>query len=86
MIIKSINPKDIHITVDKQIKDYGRTIPTDHYLNVENDILNLNVKIASINFHHISKPVVNYWRHHVRKTGKIWVDFIQKKIDVIEIS
>ena len=79
MIIKSINTKDIHFAVDKHIKDYGRTIPTEHHLNFENDIFNLNVKIASINFQHISLPVVNYRRHHVRKTGKIRVDFIKKR-------
>lgn len=71
LFIKSINPKDIHFTIDKQIKDHGKTIPTEHHLNVENDILNLNVKIESINFYHISIPAVNYWRHHVKNTGKI---------------
>ena len=57
--------------IDKQIKDHGKTIPTEHHVNVENDILNLNVKIESINFYHISIPAVNYWRHHVKNTGKI---------------
>jgi hypothetical protein len=81
----SINPRDIRFTVENQIKDHGKLIPTVYRLNVKNDILDLNVKMESLNFHYIKVPAINYWRHHVRYTGEIQVDSTQKKIDTVDI-
>ena len=82
----SINPRDVSFTIEKQVMDHGKRIPTTVCLNVENDLLHVDVKMESINFHHISIPTVNYWRHHVRNTGTIQIDSVSKKIDNIEIS
>ena len=51
----------------------------------KNDILNLDVKIESIKFHHNSYPTINYWRHHVRNIGKIQINSNIKKIDNCDI-
>ncbi len=82
----SINTEDICFTVEKQVEDHGKLIPTIWRLNVENDFLNLDVRIESLHFHYISFPSVNYWRHHVRNTGEIKMDSFSKRIDAIEIS
>ena len=82
----TINPKDVHFTIEKQVMDHGKIVPTTCCLNVENDLLQLDVKMESINFHRISIPTINYWRHHVRNTGTIQVNSISRKIDIIEIS
>ena len=81
----TINPRDICFTVENQIKDHGKLIPTVYRLNAKNDILDLNVKMESVNFHHIKAHAINYWRHHVRYSGEIQVDFTQKKIDIVDI-
>lgn len=82
----SITPNDIRFTIEKQVMDHGKRIPTTCCLNVENDLLHVDIKMESINFHHISIPTVNYWRYHVRNTGTIQIDSVSKKIDNIEIS
>jgi len=82
----SINPRDVCFTIEKQVMDHGKIIPTTCCLNVENDLLHLDVKMESINFHRISIPTVNYWRHHIRNTGTIQIDSVSQKIDNIEIS
>lgn len=82
----SIKPSDISFTIEKQVRDHGKLIPTMWYLNVDNDLLHLDVKMESINFHYISIPAVNYWRHHIRNTGTIQIDSVSRKIDNIEIS
>lgn len=82
----SINPENISYTIDKQIEDHGKIIPTKFNIKVETKKLNLDVKIESINFHHISIPTVNYWRYHVRNTGEIQTNSISRKINDIDIS
>lgn len=82
----SIDSKDICFTVEHQVEDHGKIIPTIWRLNVENDQLFLDVRIESLHFHYISIPTVNYWRHHVRNTGEIEVDAVSKKIENVEIS
>jgi hypothetical protein len=82
----SITPRDVRFTIEKHVMDHGKRIPTTCCLNVENDLLHVDVKMESINFHHLSIPTVNYWRHHVRNTGTIQIDSVSKKIDNIEIS
>ena len=56
----SINNEDICFTVEKQVEDHGKLIPKIWRLNVENDFLNLDVKIESLHFHYINFPSVNY--------------------------
>ena len=82
----SINNEDICFTVEKQVEDHGKLIPTIWRLNVENAFLNLEVRIESLHFHYISFPSVNYWRHHVRNIGEIKIESFSKRIDTIEIS
>ena len=82
----SISPRDISFTIEKHIRDHGKIIPTMWCLNVDNDLLHLDVKMESINFHYIGMPTVNYWRHHVRNTGEIQIDSVSRKVDTIEIS
>lgn len=82
----SINSDDIRFTVERQVEDHDKIIPTIWRLNVENDFLYLDIKIESLHFHYIHIPAVNYWRHHVRNTGEISIDDVSRKIDSIEIS
>ena len=82
----SINSDDIRFTVEREVEDHGKIIPTIWRLTVENDLLYLNIKIASLHFHYIHVPTVNYWRHHVRNTGEIVIDDVSRKIDGVEIS
>lgn len=82
----SIPSENIEFIIEEKIKNHGKTIPTKYNLKVDNKLLNLNVEIESIDFHHISIPAVNYWRHHVRNKGEIIIDSFSKKIDNIEIS
>ena len=80
-----IDPDNIKFKIVKQIMDHGKIIPTTCSLKIKNDILNLDVKIESIKFHHNSYPTINYWRHHVRNIGKIQINSNIKKIDNCDI-
>lgn len=82
----SINPNNITYTINKKIEDHGKVIPTKFNIRVEDKKLKLDVDIESINFHHTSIPSVNYWRYHVKNTGKIETNSITKKINDIEIA
>lgn len=82
----SIPPSDINFTVENYTKDHRKIIPTKYNLKIDNDDVYLNVKIESMNFHHLSVPTVNYWRHHVKNIGEIKIDSVLKKIDNIEIA
>ncbi len=82
----SIDPKNISYTVDKQLEDHGKIIPAKFNIKVEGKQLKLDVDIESITFHHTRIPSVNYWRYHVRNTGKIQINSVSRKIDDIEIS
>ena len=82
----SIDSDDIRFTVERQVEDHDKIIPTIWRLNVENDFLYLDIKIESLHFHYIHIPTVNYWRHHVRNIGEISIDDVSRKIDSIEIS
>jgi hypothetical protein len=76
----SINPKNVRFTLDRE------RVPRVWFLRVDSDDLYLDVKIESINFHHISIPPVNYWRYHVKNKGVIETKKSLKKIDNLEIS
>lgn len=82
----SINPNNITYTINKKIENHGKIIPTKFNIKVEDKKLKLDVDIESINFHYTSIPSVNYWRYHVRNTGKIETNSIARKINDIEIS
>ncbi len=81
-----IKPKDIRFIVEKQIKDNGKLIPVTFSLIVENDILNLKVKMQTLNYHHIHIPSINYWRYHLRYKGDIKINSFSKKINQVEIA
>ena len=81
-----IDPRDVHFTVEAQIKNHGKLMPTTCRLNVQNYLMNADIKIEPVNFHHIGVLAANYWRYHVRNIGKIQVDSVTKKIDTIEIT
>jgi len=81
-----IDPKEFEFKIEKKTTDHGKIIPIICSLKIKNDILNLDVKIESIKFHHNSLPTINYWRHHVRNIGKFQMNTISKKIDNYEIA
>lgn len=82
----SIPPENINFTVDDFIKDHRKIVPTKYSLNVDYNNVYLKVKIESINFHHLSIPTVNYWRHHVKNLGQIKINSLSKKIDNLDIA
>jgi len=81
-----INPKDVRFIVVKEKKDHGKLIPEISTLSIENDILNLNVKMHTLNFHHISIPTINYWRYHIKYVGDVQVNSLSKKINKVDIA
>jgi len=82
----SIPPENIDFRTEKFTKDHRKIVPTIYGLDVDYEDINIEVKIKSIDFHHLSIPTVNYWRHHVRNIGKIRVNKISKEINHLEIA
>jgi hypothetical protein len=82
----SIPPENIDFRVEDYTKDQRKIVPTIYGLKVNHDKINLDVKIKSIDFHHLSIPTVNYWRHHVRNIGSIKINNLSKNIDHLEIA
>ena len=82
----SIDPSDINFQVTETVMDRKKRVPTCYKLRVNNEVINLDVKIKSIDFHHLSIPTVNYWRHHVKNIGNISINNESNKIDHLEIA
>ena len=82
----NINPKNIYFNIEKQVKNHSKLIPESFSLRVEDDYLNLNVKMDVLNFHHIGMPMLNYWRYHLKNIGEMQIGSDSYKIDCIEIS
>jgi hypothetical protein len=81
-----IPPEAIGYTIEKQVKDHGKFIPTKFHLLVETNNVMLNVNMELLNVHYIHMPILNYWRYHLRNIGEITIDGISQKIDTTEIS
>ena len=81
-----INQKDTKFIIEKQIKDHGLLIPEISSFSIDNDILNLKVKMQTLNFHHTYLPALSYWRFHLKYTGDIQVNSFSKKINQVEIA
>ncbi len=82
----SIDSSEIQFIIEKEIEDHKKTIPIIWRIAVDNETLQVDVKLESIHHHYVSIPSVHYWRHHVRNTGEIRIDNVFKKIDCVEIS
>jgi len=82
----NIQPKDINFSIEKQIKDRGKLIPYSSTIVVNNDELKLNLKMETLNLDHIRMPAIKYWRYHLKYSGEIKVDSIEKKIDQLDIA
>lgn len=81
-----INQNDTKFIVEKQIKDHGVSIPKFSSLSIENDVLNLKVKMQVLNFHHTYLPGLSYWRYHLRYIGNIQLNSFSRKINQVEIA
>jgi hypothetical protein len=84
--IISIPSKYIDFKIDNHIKDHRKIVPTKYHLTINYEKVDLDVTIESINFHHLSVPTVNYWRHHVKNIGKIKINSTVNEIENIEIA
>ena len=82
----SIPPEAICYTIEKQVKDHAKLIPTKFHLLVETNNITLNVIMELLDVHYIHMPILNYWRYHLSNIGEIQIDGISQKIDTTEIS
>ncbi|UCD14670.1 MAG: hypothetical protein JSW60_04410, partial [Thermoplasmatales archaeon] len=81
-----LDPDDVKLSIDKYMFDHGRFIPKIFSLQIENDWLYVDVKMETLNVHHVKLPLVNYWRYHVRIVGTITLNQVSEEIDSVEIS
>ena len=84
--IISIPSESIDFKVEDSKKDHRKIVPTKYHLMVKYDKVDLDVTIQSINYHHLSVPTVNYWRHHVKNIGRIKINSTINKIENLEIA
>ena len=42
--------------------------------------------METLNLDHIRMPAIKYWRYHLKYSGEIKVDSIEKKIDQLDIA
>ena len=82
----SIDPSEIQFIIEKEIEEHKKTVPTVWRIVVDNEKLQVDVKLKSIHHHYVSIPSVHYWRHHTKNSGSIAVDSHKIKIDSYEIS
>jgi hypothetical protein len=82
----SINPRGIQFEVKTFVRDHGKIIPAKCFLKVEDNLLNLNIEMESLNLHYTNLPLINYWRYHIRYKGHVQIDSFFKRINVMEIS
>jgi len=82
----SIPIEDIKFNVVNQMKDNGKVIPKTICLQVKNKQVDIDITMDLIQFHRISMPAFNYWRYHLKNTGKITVDSTSKIINHVEIA
>jgi len=75
----NINPENIYFKPDNLIRNYGRKMPIDYTLKI-NDVVNdipihVDVKMEVKNIHRRYKKllIAPYWRYHVKATGVISV-------------
>jgi len=73
----TINPENIHFKPDKFIRNYGRKMPTNFTIKID-DVVNgipikVDVKMDVKNIHRRYKRmlIAPYWRYHVKATGSI---------------
>ena len=85
------NPKNIHFITDKFIRHYGRKMPTNFTLKID-DIVNgipiyVDIKMNVKGIHRRFKRVLisPYWRYHVKTTGIISVGSVKETVDSTQI-
>ena len=88
---KDMNPikldsDDVKLSIEKYMFDHGRFIPKIISLQIKNEWLHVDVKMETLNVHHVKLPLVNYWRYHLRIVGTITLDYVSEEIDIVEIS
>lgn len=86
-----INPRNIKFKAFGYTFNTRRIIPTKFILNItdlENDIY-INLKMETINIHHMGGRINHYWRYHVRVNGEITysstTEIINDEIQMMEL-
>ena len=65
---------------------HGRIITKILSFKIENDWLKVDVRMETVNVHHVKLPFVNYWRYHLRIVGTITYNQVREEIDTVELS
>ena len=86
MLFNKVNGNSIEYEILETAEDHGKIMPLKCSLNIKNDIINLDLKIETINYHYIGILATHYWRYHVKYTGNIQIKSDKFSINKNEIT
>ena len=83
----SIHPKNILLLPKHFVRNHRRQIPTEFDFQISDSILDDRISIdakihmKTIDVQHMRIFIINYWRYHVKTTGRISLDSTTEILD-----